>query len=320
MIGYDDHQMGKTMTNNLLLSFSLLGLCTTLAVLGCDGDDDDSATDDDDTSVDDDDSAAGDDDDDTGTGDDDDSGTDDDDDSAADDDDSATDDDDDDSATPDPIYVTTELELYTFVPAAPYTLTLVDAYSGYADLHMWDIALDTSGTLLGLDTESLLQVDPATAALATITTLADARNPVLAALSDGRLLVLGNAPLAGFTSWIYVLDPSTGSMTEIAELEGWALGGGAVQLPDGLLYVVMWEWDDDTRYLLRTYDLDLDQWSTVGETGFSAIWGLAYAEQTLFGFTDGGEVLEIDPATGAATLLDSHALEFEGAASPPAGP
>ena len=56
----------------------------------------------------------------------------------------------------------------------------------------------------------------------------------------------------------------------------------------------------------------------VGDTGFDKIFGLAFAWGNLFGFTDQGEVLLIDPYTADTELLTQHpGYVFYGSASSP---
>ncbi|MFT6399776.1 MAG: hypothetical protein ACJAYU_004545 [Bradymonadia bacterium] len=56
----------------------------------------------------------------------------------------------------------------------------------------------------------------------------------------------------------------------------------------------------------------------VGSTGSSGIWGLTAAWGFLFGFTSSGQVVEIDPGTGAAIVRHTFSgLPWYGAASSP---
>ena len=58
--------------------------------------------------------------------------------------------------------------------------------------------------------------------------------------------------------------------------------------------------------------------SVVGDTGFDRIFGLAFAWGNLFGFTDQGEVLLIDPYTAETQRLTQHeGYVFYGSASSP---
>ena len=48
--------------------------------------------------------------------------------------------------------------------------------------------------------------------------------------------------------------------------------------------------------------------------GFSGVWGLGFWKGKLFGFTQGGQFLTIDPMTGAGTLVQGNGPEWWGAA------
>ena len=51
----------------------------------------------------------------------------------------------------------------------------------------------------------------------------------------------------------------------------------------------------------------------IGETGFTNIYGLAYWGGQLFGFTEQGEFVLIDPDTGVGTLVEATQYMFWGA-------
>ena len=56
----------------------------------------------------------------------------------------------------------------------------------------------------------------------------------------------------------------------------------------------------------------------IGSTGYVGIYGLTFAWGYMFGFTGQGQLIEIDPDTGAATLLNTFSGRvFYGAASSP---
>jgi hypothetical protein len=56
----------------------------------------------------------------------------------------------------------------------------------------------------------------------------------------------------------------------------------------------------------------------VGSIGFQNVWGLGYYGGRIIGFTEGGQILEIDPTTGAGTLLSSSSAQYWGAGVSPA--
>lgn len=57
--------------------------------------------------------------------------------------------------------------------------------------------------------------------------------------------------------------------------------------------------------------------SPVGPTGNSNVWGLAHAGSRVIGFTTGGQIVKIDPATGTTTLLAGTGIGFWGAGQSP---
>ena len=54
--------------------------------------------------------------------------------------------------------------------------------------------------------------------------------------------------------------------------------------------------------------------TVIGPTGYGAIWGVAFWKQKIFGFTDNGEFITIDPTTGVGTLVSSGSEMWWGAA------
>jgi hypothetical protein len=55
--------------------------------------------------------------------------------------------------------------------------------------------------------------------------------------------------------------------------------------------------------------------TTRGAMGFSKVFGLSASFGFLFGVTQAGEVIEVDPATGTSTLLFDTDNFFNGAAN-----
>ena len=55
--------------------------------------------------------------------------------------------------------------------------------------------------------------------------------------------------------------------------------------------------------------------TTIGtDTGFDHIWGIAYWKNKIYGFTDTGQFILIDPNTGAGTLVSTSTESWWGAA------
>lgn len=50
------------------------------------------------------------------------------------------------------------------------------------------------------------------------------------------------------------------------------------------------------------------------DTGFGMIWGVAYWKNKIYGFTNSGAFILIDPTTGVATLVTNTGISWYGAA------
>ena len=55
----------------------------------------------------------------------------------------------------------------------------------------------------------------------------------------------------------------------------------------------------------------------VGPIGFGSVWGLAYVGARVIGFTTAGQIIEINPQTGAGTLLATRSVVWWGAGMSP---
>jgi hypothetical protein len=263
----------------------------------CSGDDDDAA-DDDDTAPDDDD----------------------DDDTAPDDDDTAPDDDD---STPPGgsvhlIYANTSSALYSIDPDPPYTATLIGNFTGQALLSqgITDIAIDAAGAMYATGFWEVYRVDPATAALTplAVDTIPGEVFNALTVRSDGVLV-------GGGGSTLYEIDPNNGSRSTLTTTSPWTLAGDVVGLPDGLLYaLVSSNGDEAAPTSVVTVDVGGDGLQEVGPTGSGAMYGVAYhvPNDSIYGFTQGGQILLIDPSTGAGSVVANTGIPFWGATTNPA--
>ena len=282
-----------------------------LLALGCndawgddDNADDDVTTGDDDTGMDDDTA-----DDDTTPGDDD--TTIGDDDTTAADDDTATPDDDTTTVpVPGYMYAHTSSTLYEVDDSFPYTLTLVGNFTGGAAGQVTDLAIDMNGHMYAISWYDVYEVDPFTAVTTPITTIpgSDYVNAATV-LANGTLLVGGG-------SQIMEVDPLTGAVSTWGTIPGWSFAGDMVGLPDGLLYCLMEEYIGATTALV-VYDPVAGTSSNVGYTGYGAMYGIGFAHWTMVGFSDSGDILEIDWGNGAAAVVTSPGNAFWGATTNP---
>jgi hypothetical protein len=75
--------------------------------------------------------------------------------------------------------------------------------------------------------------------------------------------------------------------------------------------------DASGNNLLLRVDTATGQATVVGPIGHGDVWGLAYVNAKVIGFTTSGKILQIDPQTGAGTLLASRSVAFWGAGMSP---
>ncbi len=256
---------------------------------------------------------------------DDDDATADDDDATADDDDATVDDDDtgpdDDDTTPEPegafIYAHTSTMLYEVDPDPPYGATPIGAFTGANVISqgITDIGVDLLGEMWGVGFFEVYEVDVTTAALTERNVdFAFAEMNAMTFLADGTLL-------AGAQNRLYEVDAATGGTTVIQTLTGYNFAGDMVGLPDGLLYMLMCVGTTPPcATSVVAMDLASGDFWEVGPTGQGDMYGVAYHNMNglIYGFTVAGEVILIDPATGAGTVEATGGPEWWGATTNPA--
>jgi len=216
----------------------------------------------------------------------------------------------------DKVYAHSESTLYAVDPNT-LVVSMVAPFGWPASRpgeQMTDIAIDENGQMTGVSFYAVFDVDPETAAC---TFLADLDYSTFNGLSwvegvgadpEGRTLVGVNR------SGSYVtVDPATGAAAQVG-----AYGGGLESSGD-LVYVrgagvfataVAAGYDTD---VLVQVNAGSGTATIIGETGFLEIWGLAYWAGKIFGFTNGGQFVTIDPATGQGTLVEQTSYAFWGA-------
>ena len=209
-----------------------------------------------------------------------------------------------------PIYVHTNSTLYSLDPATS-TLSLVgDFYAdpgGSFDGSMTDIAIDSDGNVYGIGFTGLFGIDPTNARVWDVAAV-DENFVGLTATSDGRLIAAGDG--------LYEIDIATGSTTPLVDEGAFTTSGDIVGLPSSLLYWLVRS-DDDSGDRLVEVDAMTGTNRVVGSVGVTSLYGVAYSGGSLYGFSDEGLMVEIDPST--ATVLSEQYLSqrWWGAATNP---
>ncbi len=224
-----------------------------------------------------------------------------------------------DAVTPvlqDKVYAHSADTLYEVDPN-DLTVTVVGDFgwpAGSAGEQMTDIALDEDGHMVGVTFNRVYAVDKDTAEC---TYLSDLQSGMYNGLSwvEGVAVDPNVKTLVGVnTGGDYLaIDPGTGSSSQVGAYGGgYGSSGDLVYVRGAGIFATATHTSYGTDVLVSIHAPD-GQATLIGETGFDSIWGLAYWGGVLFGFTDSGEFLTIDPDTGQGTLVESTGHSFWGA-------
>jgi hypothetical protein len=166
-----------------------------------------------------------------------------------------------------------------------------------------DIAVDRARRIVGLTYEQLLEIDGATGACKVIAPLpmGEQFNGLSWIRSDNGPEALVATSVGG---GVFRIDPATGTATSIGTLGGGLESSGDLVSVDtyGTLVTVK----GPTSDRLARLDPATGAATVIGEIGFVNVWGLGFWKNRVFGFTNNGGFILIDPKTGAGTLSQRY--------------
>lgn len=205
-----------------------------------------------------------------------------------------------------PVYINSGSTLYSYDPTTK-TATVIGVFkdNGVTVSSMTDIAIDLSGHMFGVAYEELYRITPTTGEVTDLGNIGVNCN-ALTFVSDGTLVGAGD-------SGVITIDPK-GLKTKKLGGGSFTSSGDIVGLPDGFLY---WSVQGGTSDELVQVDPATGKATRLGSIGSSGVYSLGYAYGTLYGFTSGDEVLEIDATTGRTTKTDRLAGSWWGATTNP---
>src|SRR5690606_9858322 len=189
---------------------------------------------------------------------------------------------------------------------------------------MTDLAVTPDGKIYGISQTALYLIDEATGGATFLADVPGEDNVGMTFLDDGTLLATDE------NGAVRRIDPATGETTEVGHFgELYATAGDHVGVYGGNMYGVSDRGpvgDEQENILLLTVDPETGVGFPVGQIGYSRVFGCAVANGKIYAFTspfveDGedprGEVIEIDPVTGAGELVRTHPVVFWGAGVTP---
>jgi hypothetical protein len=177
---------------------------------------------------------------------------------------------------------------------------------GNMGVSMTDIAFDPDGNLYGINFDSLYSINTSTAAVSLV------GDHGLASGSKNSLVFGSNGTLYAANSTFYSLNTTTGASTVIGN------GGGAYFSSGDLAFIAGQLFLSSTGGVSGDILVALDEstgiGSSVGEIGYSAVYGLATDNNVdLYGVT-GTNVISVNTLTGAGSLLLDYGGNGLGAA------
>jgi hypothetical protein len=198
----------------------------------------------------------------------------------------------------------------------PVTFAVTKVGKFGAGEEITDIALTPAGALYGISFTTLYAVDKVTAKATARASVGGSGNNALAFLANGTLIAADSG------GGVKTIDPTTGQVTGVGAYgSGFASSGDLVAVSDGTMYgtssTTKGGGDASGSNVLLLVDSATGVATAVGPTGHGNVWGLAYAGARVIGLTTAGEILGIDPQTGASALLASTGISFWGATQSP---
>jgi len=214
------------------------------------------------------------------------------------------------------MYVHTADRLYS-IDDLSFDLKLIGLFGlDESEGGLTDMAVTTDGVLYGITKSKLFELDSNTGVATFVANVAGVTNVGMTFLPDGRLLATDQS------GGVRTIDPSDGSVVELGSFGGeFATAGDLVAVADGTMLAISDEGphgDENTNNVLLTVNTSTGAAAFVGRIGRGGVFGCAVANNKVYAFTNIGEVIEIDPTTGAGTLRRSYpGMSFWGAGVTP---
>jgi hypothetical protein len=214
------------------------------------------------------------------------------------------------------VYAHTSSTLYKVDPDT-LAITLVGDFGWPASIgfdQMTDIAVDKLGGIIGVSFGAVYKVDPMTAQCTLLSTGLQGSFNGLSFVPAEMLLMTGDDVLVGTRNdddIVNRIDPMTGTITTVGHMGSTFMSSGDLVAVAGF-GTVQTTLGAPADVLSRLAPLSFNA-TPIGSTGQYSIWGVAYWKGKVFGFTQSGQFLTIDPTTGVATVVQSGGPEWWGA-------
>jgi hypothetical protein len=199
-------------------------------------------------------------------------------------------------------------------------VTTVGPFSGCSSVI--DIALDKDSNLYATTSSGLFRVDKATAVC---TLVQEGGYPNSVSFVPAGTVDPSAEALVGYSGSTYVrIDTVTGAVTTIGEISGgYFSSGDIVSVKDGGTYLTVNGPGCNTDCLLEVNPATGDLVKNWGPLGYSSVFGIAFWEGSVYGFTNAGELFEItfeQSSVMTSSISVPAGLSFWGAGSTTSAP
>jgi hypothetical protein len=209
------------------------------------------------------------------------------------------------------VYAHSDHVLYTIDLGTKQLVTVGNFMAPNNDV-ITDIAVAPDGTIYAISETTLYTADTTTAHVTTVGTLATCgtRAVALTTTPDGKLWT---GDYTGKLCQIDISQTPPVVKSPITMSGGLALSGDFVAVNTGAVFGTAYKLSDpassgsNMNNLLVTIDLTTGATTQIGSSGFPKLFGAAFQEGMVFGFThdDSGRVVTIDTTTGQGTLFNT---------------
>jgi hypothetical protein len=169
---------------------------------------------------------------------------------------------------------------------------------------MTDIAIDKYGTMIGVSFSRVYRVDPSNAATTLLSSSLTGSYNGLSFVPADMLGQTGDDVLVGTQGSdgkVFKIDPMTGAATEVGNMGAYTSSGDLVAVAGfGTVQTIPSASADS---LAKLAPLTFSATPIGSGTGYSQIWGVAYWKSKVFGFTNGGQFVLIDPTSGVGMIV-----------------
>lgn len=215
------------------------------------------------------------------------------------------------------VYAHTSSQLYKVDPdTLQVTLIGTFTFAGGGSDQITDIAIDKTGLMIGISFTSVYKIDPANAACTRLSQdLTASFNglsfvPATEIGQTGPDILVATRNTSGAVSRI---DPMTGQVSQIGNMGNFSSSGDLVSVAG---FGTMQTADNGASpdRLVRLAPSSFAASPIGNDIGYGDIWGIAYWKDKIFGFTEAGQFITIDPQTGVGTLVQGNGPRWWGAA------